>query len=89
MGSHHNLFGHPNEAHVVIDTDGRFHITKLLPGSRISDMIQFARYDVSQLVESFRKQVQAQVQAGKLAADEGEHLVAEYELGASRGTYLD
>ncbi len=34
MGSHHNLFGHPNEAHIVIDNDGRFHVTKIIPEAR-------------------------------------------------------
>ena len=89
MGSHHNLFGNPNEAHVVIDNDGRYHITKLLPGSTINDMMQFARYDKSQLAESYRKQLMVQVESGKLAKDLADRLVAEYEAGAMRGTYLE
>ncbi len=89
MGSHHNLFGNPNEAHVVIDSDGRYHVTKLITGSRINDMLLFARYEKSQLVESYRKQVLAQVDAGALSQDVAERLVAEYEAGAMRGTYLE
>jgi len=89
MGSHHNLFGNPNEAQVVIDTDGRYHITKLVTGSRIQEMLQFARYEKSQLVESFRKQLLAQVDAGALAKELVEPLVAEYEAGAQRSTYLE
>ena len=89
MGSHHNLFGNPNEAHVVIDNDGRYHVTKLIAGSRIHDMLQFARYEKSQLVESYRKQLQVQVEAGRLAKDVADQLAAEYEAGALRGTYLE
>jgi arginine decarboxylase len=89
MGSHHNLFGNPNEAQVVIDNDGRYHVTKLIAGSRISDMIQFARYEKTQLVESFRKQLQARVESGHLTQDELQQLVATYEAGAARGTYLE
>lgn len=89
MGSHHNLFGNPNEAQVVIDTDGRYHITKLTPGSRVQDMLQFARYDKTQLVDSYRKQVLARVEAGKLQREQAEALVAQYEAGAARSTYLD
>jgi arginine decarboxylase len=89
MGSHHNLFGNPNEAHVVIDNDGRYHVTKLVPGSRISDMLQFARYEKSQLVESYRKQLLAQVETGKLNKAAVDRLVAEYDAGATRGTYLE
>lgn len=89
MGSHHNLFGHPNEAHVVIDSDGRYHVTKLIPGSRISDMLQFARYDKAQLAESFRRQLNAQVEAGRLAPEVADQIAAEYQAGAARGTYLE
>lgn len=89
MGSHHNLFGHPNEAQVVIDNDGRYHVTKLVPGSRINDMLQFARYDKAQLAESFRKQLQAKVEAGQLTAEVAAQLAATYEAGAMRSTYLD
>jgi arginine decarboxylase len=89
MGSYHNLFGNPNEAHVVIDADGRYHVTKIVPGSTISDMLQFARYDRGQLVQSYRKQVQARVEAGALSQAEADELVAEYDAGADRSTYLE
>ena len=89
MGSHHNLFGNPNEAQVVIDSDGRYHVTKLIPGSRINDMLIFARYDKAQLVEAFRKQLKVRVESGALSQDTAEQLALEYEAGAMRGTYLE
>lgn len=89
MGSHHNLFGNPNEAHVVIDSDGRFHVTKLIHGSRVSDMMQLARYELPQLVDSYRRQLKARVDAGALTSDAADRLVAQYEAGAMRGTYLE
>ena len=89
MGSHHNLFGNPNEAQVVIDSDGRYHVTKLVQGSRISDMLLFARYDKAQLLESYRKQLAARVEAGALTPEIAEQLAAEYEAGAGKGTYLE
>lgn len=89
MGSYHNLFGSPNEAHVVIDDDGRFHVTKIVSGSRITDMMNFARYDVSLLAEAFRKQVQARVDAGALDAKSAEQVVQQYILGANASTYLE
>ncbi|HEY0985223.1 biosynthetic arginine decarboxylase [Schlesneria sp.] len=89
MGSHHNLFGNPNEAQVVIDADGRYHVTKLVPGSRINDMLQFARYDRLQLLESYRKQLAARVDAGALSKETAEQLAKDYESGAGKGTYLE
>ena len=89
MGSHHNLFGHPNEAQVVIDNDGRYHVTKVVPGSRINDMLLFARYDKAQLLESYRKQLAVRVEAGALSKETAEQLASEYEAGAGKGTYLE
>ena len=89
MGSYHNLFGNPNEAHVVIDNDGRYHITKIVPGSTIADMLQFARYERAQLVQLYRKQVQSRVDAGTLSQEEADQLAAEYDATADRSTYLE
>lgn len=89
MGSHHNLFGHPNEAHIVIDNDGRFHVTKIVPGSRIDDMMQFARYDGAQLVEAYRRQLAGQITAGAISQTDADALVREYAEGANRSTYLE
>lgn len=89
MGSHHNLFGHPNEAHISIDNDGRYHVTKIIPGSRIDDMMQFARYDVAQLSESYKRQLSTQVSGGGLSQVEADSLLQEYEQVAGRSTYLE
>ncbi len=89
MGSHHNLFGHPDEAQIVIDNDGRFHVTKIIPGSRIQDMMVFARYDRAQLCESYRRQLSAQVAEGKLTQVTADGLLQEYDEVANRSTYLE
>ena len=89
MGSHHNLFGNPNEAQIVIDSDGRYHVTKLVPGSRINDMLLFARYDKTQLLETYRKQLAARVESGALTKETAEQLAKDYESGAGKGTYLE
>lgn len=89
MGSHHNLFGHPNEAHIAIDDDGRFHVKKIVPGSCVDDMLQFARYDHAQLSASYRKQLDSQVSCDHLSREEADRLLLEYEAGARRSTYLE
>lgn len=89
MGSFHNLFGLPNEAHVTMDVGGAFHITKLVQGSRISDMLQFARYDQPTLVEAFRRKLQLQAEAGQLNSDTAARLAGEYDRAAQGTTYLD
>lgn len=89
MGSHHNLFGHPNEAHIAINNDGRFHVTKIVAGSTINDMMQFARYEHAQLSESYRRQLTNQVNDGKLTKEAADELLQEFEAVAGQSTYLE
>jgi len=89
MGSFHNLFGLPNEAHVVVGEQGRYHIKKIVNGSRISDMISYARYDKNVAWENFRRLAGARVASGHLLEEEANSLVEQYENGINRFTYLE
>jgi arginine decarboxylase len=89
MGSYHNLFGQPNEAHVVIDRDGRYHIKKTIQGHRVGDMIAFARYDKNQVFESFQRMTQARVASGQITQEVASDLVKQYESDINRYTYLE
>ncbi len=89
MGSFHNLFGNPNEAHIVIDTEGRYHIKKIVQGGRIGDMLAFARYDRNQAWENFRRMTKERVTGGHISEDKAEALIQEYESDINRYTYLE
>ena len=89
MGSNHNLFGRPNEAHVIIDTEGRYHIKKIVQGSRIGDMLGVARYDKGQAWESMQRVINTRVSGGFLGEEEAEALMKEYESDINRYTYLE
>lgn len=89
MGSYHNLFGMPNEAHVVVDSESRYHVTKIIPGSRVGDMLNFARYEPRQAQERFRRLVDAQVSGGKLSSDAAERVIEQYDKAVHGSTYLE
>src|SRR5215472_1333441 len=89
MGSFHNLFGLPNEAHVVVGEQGRYHIKKIVNGSRISDMISYARYDKNVAWENFRRLAGSRVASGHLLEEDANSLVEQYENGINRYTYLE
>lgn len=89
MGSYHNLFGLPNEAQIFIESDGRFHVSKIVAGSKIQDMVSFARYDVGSLNDQFARRVRAQVSCGQIAEQQGADLIKQYEMAAHWSTYLD
>ncbi|HXU40525.1 MAG TPA: biosynthetic arginine decarboxylase [Blastocatellia bacterium] len=89
MGNNHNLFGRPNEAHVIIDTDGRYHLKKIVQGSRVGDMLHAARYDKAQAWESMQRMINARVEGGLLESEEGDSLMKQYESDINRYTYLE
>lgn len=89
MGSYHNLFGIPNEAQVVVDAAGRAHIKKIVQGSRISDMLSFAKYDAAQAWQGLQRMLQTRVAAGLLDAAIAEQLSKQYEADIARSTYLE
>ncbi|MBA4032826.1 MAG: arginine decarboxylase [Planctomyces sp.] len=88
MGSFHNLFGLPNEAHVVMEAEGRWHITKLVQGSKLGEMVAFARYDKAQLLAGYKQQLEARQHAGNLSGERVDQLVAAYEAMVNDTTYL-
>lgn len=89
MGSYHNLFGLPNEASIHIESDGRFHVSKIVAGSKIQDMVSFARYDVGGLHEHFQKRLKVMISNGRLSEKQARDLAQTYENAASWTTYLD
>ena len=89
MGSNHNLFGRTNEAHVIIDTEGRYHIKKIVQGSRVGDMLTVARYDKSQAWESMQRMIGTRVTGGLLSEEIAVSLMKQYESDINRYTYLE
>ena len=89
MGSNHNLFGRPNEAHVIIDTEGRYHIKKIVQGSRVGDMLDLARYDRKQSLENFQRMTRVRIAAGSMTQEVADDLIKQYENDINRYTYLE
>lgn len=89
MGSYHNLFGLPNEAQIFMEADGRFHVSKIVHGSKIHDMVAYARYETGALQEAFAKRLKQTVASGQCTAERAAELQKQYEAAANWTTYLD
>jgi len=87
MGSGHNLFGPPNEAHIVIEDEG-YLITKVVPGGTLGEAVETARYERSALQEGFGELAAEQVKRGRLSAERANELCRQYEGYVSCYTYL-
>ena len=52
LGMRHNLFGAPNEAHVIVDEDEDFKVQHIVQADTIDHMLRSVHYDPSQLVQA-------------------------------------
>ncbi|MEY3284088.1 MAG: hypothetical protein RIR86_2101 [Acidobacteriota bacterium] len=89
MGNFHNLFGTTNEAHVIIADGGDYHISRVISGSTVGDMINFAEYRREFVQEGFRTLLNRQQKNGRLTEAEVARITAEYENYYNCYTYLD
>ena len=88
MGNFHNLFGTTNEAHVIVSADGEYHVSRIIPGSTVGDMISFARYEKEFLQDGFRNLLNRQIKKGKLTEEKATGLADDYESHYHGYTYL-
>lgn len=89
MGSFHNLFGTVNEANVIIDDQGRFHICKVIPGHQVGTVLELARFEKSFLVEGFRRNLTQAAKRQQLSEERCHQLMDHYEQCFHRYTYLE
>ncbi|HQR39603.1 MAG TPA: biosynthetic arginine decarboxylase [Blastocatellia bacterium] len=88
MGNYHNLFGRPNEAHVIVERDGAYHIKKTTPGSTIGNMLDYARYDRDAVRDRFFGMVDARVKNGDMSEDVSYVVKDRYDGHIKGITYL-
>jgi arginine decarboxylase len=89
MGNFHNLFGTTNEAHVLVDGNGEYHISRIIAGSPLGEMLSFAKYEKDFLQDAFRNLLNRQIKKGKLTEEVAEQLFQEYDSHYNGYTYLD
>lgn len=89
MGNFHNLFGTTNEAHIVIDGNGEYHISHIIHGSPVGEMLSFAKYEKEFLNDGFSNLLNRQIKKGKLTEETANQLREAYESYYTSYTYLD
>jgi arginine decarboxylase len=83
LGMRHNLFGSPNEAHIVVNDDEDFRIQHIVPADTVEDMLRTVHFDPDLLIGTPTRK-------GKRgAADASEALAALMAEERKRHTYLD
>jgi arginine decarboxylase len=89
MGNYHNLFGTANEADIVIDDQGAFHVRKVIPGHQVGTILELARFDRGFLLEGFRRNLMQAAKRHQLTDEEFGELTRFYEKCFHSYTYLE
>jgi len=89
LGDFHNLFGRPNEAHVLVDKDGGWHVKNVLGGHKVSDILKYTRYEPDGILEDIGEQAEKAVEASRLSKLEAKEFLEEFRENLDGYTYLE
>jgi arginine decarboxylase len=89
IGDYHNLFGAANEAHIIIDDSGEWHIKQIVNGDRICDVLGYVKYNNSYLLEAFESEVNQALRENGLSKADADDIMNNYKEVMNRYTYLD
>jgi arginine decarboxylase len=89
IGDYHNLFGAANEAHIIIDDSGGWHIKQIVNGDRICDVLGYVKYNNCYLLEAFESEVNQAVRENGLSKADADDIMNNYKQVMNRYTYLD
>ncbi len=89
IGDYHNLFGSANEAHIIVDESGQWHIKQIVNGDRNCDVLGYVKYNNNYLLSAFESEVNQAVKECGLSSSEAEEIINNYKNVMNRYTYLD
>jgi arginine decarboxylase len=90
MGDAHNLFGRVTEAHIYGDReeDGNFWIEKVIPGTKVQDMLAQVQYFPNDLHRRMQVQVKEKIASGAIRPKRGMEILDQYRACFDTETYL-
>jgi arginine decarboxylase len=88
LGDLHNLFGDTNAVHVDSRDDGRVEFANVVRGDSIATVLDFVQYDRRDLVERWRRTVEAAVREGRITPRESAAVRRIFESAFDGYTYL-
>jgi arginine decarboxylase len=80
LGDEHNLFGRVPEVHVYADDEepGNFWIEKIIPGTRVQDMLAQVQYFPNDLERRMSELVRRKIDRDEVKPSEGMRFLEEY-----------
>jgi arginine decarboxylase len=89
IGDYHNLFGAANEAHIIMDDRGEWHIKQIVYGDRNCDVLGYVKYNTSTLLSVFESEVVQAQRDNKISRQDAEDILNNYKDSMNQYTYMD
>jgi arginine decarboxylase len=89
LGDLHNLFGDTHAVHVVLDTDGAWHLEEVVEGDTVREVLQYVQFDPDDIRRDLRKEIEAALTARRLTLQEGISMRRFLDQGIDGYTYLE
>ncbi len=88
MGDLHNLFGSVNEAHVVVDDEGKVHVKRIRRGNSVRETLASFGYDARDLAARMQAILEERQSHDGITPKEARLLLSEYRGQFDTYTYL-
>ena len=88
MGDLHNLFGSVNEAHVVVDDEGKVHVKRVRRGNSVRETLAAFGYDAKDLAARLQAILEERQTNNGITPREARQLLSEYRGQFDAYTYL-
>jgi len=88
MGDLHNLFGSVNEAHVVVDDEGKVHVKRIRRGNSVRETLASFGYDARDLAARMQAILEERQTHDGISPKEARLLLSEYRGRFDTYTYL-
>ncbi len=88
MGDLHNLFGSVNEAHLVVDDDGKVHVKRIRRGNSVRETLAAFGYEAKDLAARLQAILEDKQNKESITPREARQLLSEYRGQFDAYTYL-
>ena len=88
MGDLHNLFGSVNEAHIVVDDEGKVHVQRIRRGNSVRETLAAFGYDAKDLAARLQAILEERQTNNGITPREARQLLSEYRGQFDAYTYL-
>jgi arginine decarboxylase len=88
MGNLHNSFGDTNVVHVEVDKDGQPHVTSIIEGDTIREVLSYIQYPAEDLVAGINASIERAIKNGTINPQECAYFMQRYKESLGGYTYL-